>query len=240
LKQSFQGEIVGNSLAWGGGVSVEEGCNCDPTCCMYPADELGGTYQTSDLPDAVTINWTNRFTGSISRAGSTYSSGSIILSIIDNKWTLRDTSDSENIITRTVGRCLIQGDGNLTPGDDAVEDQFADCYEISFRFFGGPNDDPPAPIERVTVLRRSLCVWATENFELGVPERSGEWWGTLSYRETNFFGDEISPSWIVDMDNEVYNPVTEEVEYAGGVNAEKYTLSTPLGTYSDGVTVTEC
>jgi hypothetical protein len=42
------------------------------------------------------------------------------------------------------------GDGNLTPEDDLVEDQFADCYQV----------DLPDEQGTATVYRQSLCVWS--------------------------------------------------------------------------------
>jgi hypothetical protein len=198
---------------------------------MYPADLLGSTYSANDLPDAVTVNWTDRFTGSMSKSGSGYAGGGATLQIVNGIWRLSDSDGN-----RRVGRCLIRGDGNLTQGDDLVEDQFADCYKLSFTFFG-PTD--------VIVLRNRLCAWETANINAGAGERDFEWYGGLYYRETNFFGDEISPSWIVFLDQEFYNPETDSFEYQGGVVSEKYTnLGTPIGTWDSDiftlVTVTEC
>jgi hypothetical protein len=117
-------------------------CEGEPFCCMYPADELGNLYGADDLPDAVTVNWTDRFTGSMSKSGSGYAGGGATLQVVNGIWRL---SDSDG--TRNVGRCLIRGDGNLTQGDDLVEDQFADSYQVAGD--GGA----------VTVTRISLCRW---------------------------------------------------------------------------------
>jgi hypothetical protein len=119
-------------------------CSCceEDECCMYPADLLGSTYGASDLPDDVTVNWTNRFTGGMSKSGSGYAGGGATLQIVNGIWRL---SDSDG--TRNVGRCLIRGDGNLTQGDDLVEDQFEDAYTVTVGSTTG------------TVTRESLCVW---------------------------------------------------------------------------------
>jgi hypothetical protein len=122
-------------------------CESEPSCCMYPADELGNLYVEDDLPDAVTVNWAGRFTGSMSKSGSGYESGTVSLQVIDHKWTLKDTStDPESV--RVVGRCLIQGDGNLTQGDDLVEDRFEDTYTMS-----------PPSLNGTPLVRRELCLW---------------------------------------------------------------------------------
>jgi hypothetical protein len=128
-------------------------CEGEPFCCMYPADELGNLYGADDLPDAVTVNWTNRFTGSMSKSGSGYAGGGATLQVVNGIWQL---SDSDG--TRNVGRCLIRGDGNLTQGDDLVEDQFADCYKISIGSFFVVN-----------LYRSSLCGWG-EIFDFDDPD----------------------------------------------------------------------
>jgi len=124
-------------------------CSCCPGdvgCCMYPAEELGNLYGAEDLPDAVTVNWAGRFTGSMSKSGGGYAGGDATLQIVNGIWQL---SDSDG--TRNVGRCLIRGDGNLTQGDDLVEDQFADTYTVSNEFAS------------VVVNRVSLCIWEGTN-----------------------------------------------------------------------------
>jgi hypothetical protein len=126
-------------------------CEGEPSCCMYPADLLGSTYGANDLPDAVTVNWTDRFVGSMSKSGSGYAGGGATLQIVNGIWQL---SDSDG--TRNVGRCLIRGDGNLTQGDDLVEDQFADEYNVQITAF--PNSEFPF-LFNGTVTRNGLCVW---------------------------------------------------------------------------------
>jgi hypothetical protein len=110
-------------------------CVGEPDCCMYPATGLGDTYEAADLPDDVTINWPDHHEGSAEKDGSEYTAEDnedVILKRNEagTAWILEDSTDPENVVTRTVGNCLIRGDGNLEPGDDLVEDQFAVCYEV--------------------------------------------------------------------------------------------------------------
>jgi hypothetical protein len=114
---------------------------------MYPADLLGNTYGANDLPDAVTVNWINRFTGSMSKSGSGYAGSGATLQVVNGIWRLSDSNGN-----RSVGRCLIRGDGNLTQGDDLVEDQFADEYNVQI---AGADDF----LLNATVTRNELCVW---------------------------------------------------------------------------------
>lgn len=123
---------------------------CEEGCCMYPADLLGSAYEADGLPDAVTVNWTGRFTGSMSRSGSGYAGEGATLQVVDDIWQLNDGAGSRN-----VGRCLITGDGNLTPGNNLVEDQFADTYMVYVNGLADVFD------ETFTVVRRSLCVWSS-------------------------------------------------------------------------------
>jgi len=115
---------------------------CEDGCCMYPADQLNAGYTADDLPDAVTVNWEGSFTGSMSKSGSGYAGGGATLQVVDGVWQLSDDAGIRN-----VGQCLIRGDGNLTQGDDLVEDQFADTYTVTV---GGTTG---------IVTRESLCVW---------------------------------------------------------------------------------
>jgi hypothetical protein len=126
-------------------------CEGESSCCMYPADELGNLYGANDLPDAVTVNWINRFTGSMSKSGSGYAGGGATLQVVNGIWQLSDNNGTTN-----VGRCLIRGDGNLTQGDDLVEDQFADEYNVQITAF--PNSEFPF-LFNATVTRNELCVW---------------------------------------------------------------------------------
>jgi hypothetical protein len=128
-------------------------CSCCAGCCMYPADELGSNYGADDLPDAVTVNWAGRFTGSMSKSGSGYASGGATLQVVNGIWRLSDSNG-----TRNVGQCLIRGDGNLTQGDDLVEDQFSDTYTVELDYENIGNAEAFVQ-ENVVVTRVSLCRW---------------------------------------------------------------------------------
>jgi hypothetical protein len=74
------------------------------------------------------------------------------------------------------------GDGNLTPGDDLVEDQFAGSYEIEIF----------APIDYAgvyTVIRRSLCSWSSE---LDGDEPAGV--------KLNYYSESFLPMWEIEFD----------------------------------------
>jgi hypothetical protein len=198
---------------------------------MYPADKLGDTYDAADLPDAVTINWPDHLDGNADKVGSGYegAGGDVTLTIIDGKWTLTDTSTDPETV-RVVGNCLIRGDGNLEPGDDLVEDQFADCYEVS-----NPGNGNDVAAGTVQVLRVSLCRWESANFndEPG----SLDLRGSLTYYPDNPLEGGPSPVWQASSDSgQASSP-------AGGQKSSP-NLSSPVGTYTDdffpNVTVTEC
>jgi hypothetical protein len=137
-------------------------CELPADCCMYPAAMLDaeGGYTADDLPDelAVTITEYDLATTIFSKAIS----GNIYYAAeIDGRnWTLRLITDElDDVLWEWYRgteqlflgqRCLIIGDGNLTPGDDLVEDQFADCYQV----------DLPDEQGTATVYRQSLCVWS--------------------------------------------------------------------------------
>jgi PAS domain-containing protein len=159
---------------------------------MYPADLLGSTYGADDLPDAVTVNWTDRFTGSMSKSGSGYAGGGATLQVVNGIWRLSDSNG-----TRNVGRCLIQGDGNLTQGDDLVEDQFEDTYTVTINGEGnpvGPAAGEPFGYPVEDVIRGGLCRWYWE-----VPDEQtdielffldgGQKWGIFA--RDGFFGGQF-------------------------------------------------
>lgn len=128
-------------------------CSCCEVveCCMYPADELGGGYLEADLPDALQVNWAGQSTGEVGKSGSEYISGNVTLKRNEagTLWILEDSSTDPKT-TRFVGRCLIRGDGNLTQGNDLVEDNFADIYNVYIPYDGGVD---------IEVTRTSLCQW---------------------------------------------------------------------------------
>jgi hypothetical protein len=182
---------------------------------MYPADLLGSTYGADDLPDAVTVNWTDRFVGSMSKSGSGYAGGGATLQVVNGIWRLSDSDGNRN-----VGRCLITGDGNLTQGDDLVEDQFEDTYTLT-------------SIEgSIVVTRVSLCRWESPPVEVG----SLDLGGALEYYPINPMEGQPSPAWLASMDD------GQAMSPAGGEKTSP-NLSSPVGTYTDlflpSVTVSE-
>jgi hypothetical protein len=219
LKQSFQGEIVGNSLAWGDGVSVEEGCNCDPTCCMYPANRLGDTFGAGDLPSTLYGKWGSRADGTFTKSGSTFTNGTVTIrrNTGGTAWEFYDSTDDA---TLTIGNCLIRGDGNLTPGDDTVEDQFADEYNIEFwsgDIIGTQFGD------EYTVTRISLCLWGFSDGSISI---------FLAYAFSFPNGWEITVQGTNDSTNQ-----PDEFKYF--VDPETTpataTLSTPVNLYTYGM-----
>jgi hypothetical protein len=133
----------------GGKVILKGGkpsCTCceEAECCMYPADTPAG-----DLPDAITLNGT-----SLSKSGTSY--GDTTDGLIQESGVWARYVDG----VRSTQTCLITGDGNYTPGNDAVEDQFADTYAVSATLtspLGYPygTDDHSRQTPRL-----SLCSWS--------------------------------------------------------------------------------
>jgi hypothetical protein len=193
---------------------------------MYPADELGDLYIEDDLPDAVTVNWAGRFTGSMSKSGSVYESGTVSLQVIDDKWTLKDTStDPESV--RVVGRCLITGDGNLTQGDDLVEDQFEDIYFVdasltdnNFEAGGFPNNTSSNGEE---ATRYSLCGWSGR----GAGDLFDEDGNPYPFWIMNIFFDQETQKWTGEygVDGDVF-------DIAYGIFEKSDNQNTPVGTYT--------
>ena len=152
-----------------GNVILKDGkvsCSCcavEPDCCMYPADKLGATpgFVAADLPATLYGKWADRADGTFTKSGDEYTLGTVTIRVNagGTAWEFYDSTDDA---TSTIGSCLIRGDGNITPGNDAVEDQFDDEIEISWS--GGLFDDGAA-----SAIRDSLCAWNPDNYPvLGV------------------------------------------------------------------------
>lgn len=122
-------------------------CECCGGCCMYPAKPtpLGDLLIAEDLPDAITLLGV----GSLSRSGTSYGDTTNGVIFETDTWAKYVGG------VRTTQACLIGGDGNLTPGDNAVEDQFAATYIIRLV-------DYDEVLEEVLVHRVSLCRWENE------------------------------------------------------------------------------
>jgi hypothetical protein len=134
-------------------------CSCCEGCCMYPAEGLGVTYEAADLPDTLWVNVGGTVDEEFTRDGSRYKNAENTLEIVNvgDSWRLQLISTSEDLDAGFEG-CLITGDGNYTPGDDTVEDQFADCYEVTW------NDDGA---RSANVTRQDLCNWTGTDNESG-------------------------------------------------------------------------
>ena len=135
-------------------------CSCCELCCMYPSQALAdGDYTADDLPDSVLLTYDLVEGFELTRSGSEF------IGVFDQSLTYRlsigippEASDHEWLLYINDGlddnnACLIQGDGNLNPGDDIVEDQFADTYTVN-----GPTGG--------TVTRESACVWSGAGLRL--------------------------------------------------------------------------
>jgi hypothetical protein len=160
-------------LHYDGKVILKDGkvsCSCcDSACCMYPAQGfLDGDYAEDDLPDEILVTYDLLTSEPFSKQSGGYytddATGTFFIVAYNEPtssktWcfcsTASPTGDQD-----AISSCLITGDGNLTPGDDAVEDQFESTYSI-----GGD-----------TVTRVSLCVWT------GSKSGGGTW--TLKYNST--------------------------------------------------------
>jgi hypothetical protein len=118
-------------------------CSCcpSPSCCILPADagweeieEDPFSVHFSEWPEQLRVNWAGHFVGIIDKSLTLfeYQTGDIRIRRNDDEseWILEDLTDPENIVTRTIGRCLIRGDGGITPGDNLVEDLWADQTEF--------------------------------------------------------------------------------------------------------------
>jgi hypothetical protein len=151
--------------------SEDDPCCCE-TCCMYPRIGIPDSYSFDDLPDKLNVDfpegageWT------LDRSQGVYCpSGSYVLGELGygyaevGDWVLWYPDPlGETHTSRPISPCLITGDGNLTPGDDSVEDQFEPTYTVTFDV----DFDPPTISETIDVHRVSLCVW--ESTEIDPP-----------------------------------------------------------------------
>ena len=205
----------------GGKVVTKEGkvsCTCCG-CCMYPANGLGALgvpyYSAADLPEAVTLKWPGHAVGSTTgKAGSTYTLGTVTLSpnAEGTAWVLTDSTDGT---TRTVGNCLIRGDGNLTPGNNLVEDQFSAEYTMTVQH--------PEPIDESVLLQRvELCLWE------GVSSLTSAT-AYLKYDEGKIFSPEnVWPTWWANYNGITY-PSATYIKLSGVDGTPN--IATPVGLY---------
>jgi hypothetical protein len=193
---------------------------------MYPAEGLGVTYEAADLPDTLWVNVGGTVDEEFTRDGSRYKNAENTLEIVNvgDSWRLQLISTSEDLDAGFEG-CLITGDGNYTPGDDTVEDQFADTYTMS-----------PSSLNGTPLVRTSLCVWTDED-EDGRSAR-------LRYGEGQVAGgDPVTLGWWLGHDialdaTDFYN-LNFETKKTGDQNSPvgSYTFGTGSNTYT--VTISE-
>jgi hypothetical protein len=201
-------------------------CSCcpSPSCCILPADagweeieEDPFSVHFSEWPEQLRVNWAGHFVGIIDKSLTLfeYQTGDIRIRRNDDEseWILEDLTDPENIVTRTIGRCLIRGDGGITPGDNLVEDLWADQYITN------PVGSlyPPYNTYTVTFTRVSLCEWVATS---GHPPECDPW--TLSFVGTLAFTTNGGGFQIVIND---YDPETEFCN----INAEENGFFYPDG-----------
>jgi len=139
-------------VSWVATGSATNPCCCGPGCCMYSAQGLvDALFVAADLPDAITLLGV----GSLSRSGTGYgdtTNGVIFETPLWAKYVggVRTTQD-----------CLIDGDGNLTPGNNAVEDQFAASYKIRM-YLEVYSPVPMGEYFDLEILRVGACTWRGE------------------------------------------------------------------------------
>jgi hypothetical protein len=148
-------------------------CAAPETCCMYPADGLDVTYTADDLPDAVTFD-PGYGEITLTRSGDTYAGGGYtLIPGMAAGWYLSDAEPTKEWDSS----CLFGTYGSLRPlshGSTTVEDQFADCYEVSRLYVvSGTLGSTYCPefdtwvdhyvdeqeIENIVLVRSGLCNW---------------------------------------------------------------------------------
>lgn len=109
--------------------------------------------------------------------------------------------------------CLIAGDGNYTPGDDTVEDQFEPTYALQTYDGYGTRED-------VTLARVSLCEWFV-SFPSGHPFYNPV---TVTLRYADLGSPISNPTWFLQ----------HSIGYLSGYLDDH--ANDPRGTYSNGST----
>jgi len=209
----------------GGKVLLKDGkvsCSCCEPCCMYPADGLGDTYEAADLPATLYGKWADRADGTFTKSGDEYTLGTVTIRV-NAGGTAWEFHDSDDDATSTIGNCLIRGDGNYTPEDDAVEDQFYPTYQVTL-----PNWGPGGSDLVKTVTREGLCQWYL--FEsLG---DDGD--GNEMYIYIILYYDVIdSPLYHWKLDGLWSYGLTGDVMISIGTKSDGSGQGSPVGAYSD-------
>jgi hypothetical protein len=214
-------------------------CSCceEPEeCCMYPAQALvDGGYTVDDLPDEVLYNDDDRPPTLIQKVPDGSFPGGVVY-----RWP-EDGSDDAGLIFIRINAdvetsiwefgddageggslCLIQGDGNLTPGDDLVEDQFADTYTVTYGSIQFVNSG--------SLQRTSLCVWDTGPCEWLGSFTQG-WSAEMIYGDQTESAEEYRYKFRIILNE----PDPEGSCNGAGVFVKTGDQNSPAGTYSDGL-----
>jgi hypothetical protein len=141
---------------------------------MYPRVAFGeglegdGTFGVADMPEKLNVNfpegsgeWTLDASTVVYSPSGSYVIGELGYGYAEvSDWVLWYPDPlGETYTSRPISPCLITGDGNYRPGDDAVEDQFEPTYTVTYDL-----DDPSTHLT-IDVHRVSLCVWeSTETY----------------------------------------------------------------------------
>jgi hypothetical protein len=173
----------------GGKVILKNGkvsCECCApveTCCMYPRSGYPDSFSFEDLPEKLNVDfpegsgeWTLDVTAGIYTPSGTYTLGDLGYGYAESgDWVLWYPDPLEETYpNRDISPCLITGDGNFEPGDDAVEDQFEPTYTIGWTFLDA---------QSVEVERNSLCGWSYGPFPF--PENPSD--GDVFIEEASLF-----------------------------------------------------
>jgi len=163
---------------------------------MYPAQDFAdGFYNSADLPDAISLIGV----GSLAKSGTNYGNTTNGVILESGVWARYLAG------VRTTKACLIDDDGNLTPGDNLVEDQFAATYTDGIN----------------TLTRLSLCLWKWDNSITGETIREK----ILYYAESEL--DLTNTFWLVDIDVDLDGLALITTYYKDGDQNQ------PDGTYID-------
>jgi hypothetical protein len=176
-------------------------CEPPPLCCMYAATSAA----SADLPAAITLPGV----GSLSKSGTNYGNTTNGVILESGVWARYVGG------VRSTHPCLITGDGNLTPGDDTVEDQFADTYTVSAAL-ASPEPDIRTDDHIRQVPRLSLCSWSYS----GEQETPGDFQFVL-----NVIFEPTLQKWVatyvLDLDN-----------FGAAYYIKDGPQNTPVGTYT--------
>jgi hypothetical protein len=145
---------------------------------MYPADQFGIGFTEADLPDSIEVfDQFNTYT--YTKNGSIYEFGNQSLRAVDGRWA--PFLDEDELGDRSQP-CLIAPNDTLR-----VTDFFSDTYTVLY------TENESIPSVEVTVIRQSLCVWTSEEFEYNESLRAL----SLEYSSNSLYGVENQNKWII-------------------------------------------